>query len=235
MQLIAPLLEGMAMEAESWLGRVCRCRVIAVIRSPQLATGVAMARAVVAGGVDLVEVTWNSDRPAELIRYLRHELPNTSIGAGTLLTEAHLLAAIEAGAQFLFTPHVNRNLIQLAVDRHVPLVAGALTPTEIVTAWQAGAAAVKVFPVQAVGGADYIRSLQAPLGEIPLIPTGGVTIASTPEFLQAGAIAVGLSSDLFPRQAIEAGQWQEVTQRSAALMQQLGTQKSRQGDQVSCL
>ena len=100
-------------------------------------------------------------------------------------------------------------------------MAGALSPTEIVTAWQAGATCVKVFPVQAVGGAAYIRSLQGPLSQIPLIPTGGVTLENAKRFLEAGAVAVGLSGDLFPQAAIATEDWQAVTARSQALVDQL--------------
>lgn len=180
-----------------------------------------MAKAAVAGGLHLVEVTWNSDRPAELIHQLRETFPGCLIGAGTLTTREHVLDAIAAGAQFLFTPHVNPVLIQTAVDRDVPLVAGALTPTEIVTAWQAGAACIKVFPIKAVGGVEYIRCLREPLGDIPLIPTGGVTVENTRSFLQAGAIAVGLAGDLFLKQSVQAEDWDTITNRARALMSSL--------------
>ncbi len=209
------------MTTQFWLNQIRRSKVIAVIRTPRLEWGVPMAQAVVAGGIPLVEITWNSDRPAELIRQLRQELPDCWIGAGTLLTVAEVEAAIAAGAQFLFTPHVNRDLIQTAIAQAVPLVAGALTPTEIVTAWQAGATCVKVFPVQAVGGAAYIRSLRGPLPDIPLIPTGGVTLDNTAEFLQAGAIAVGLSGDLFPATILQTQNWSWITQRVLHLRSQL--------------
>ncbi|MDX2228588.1 MAG: bifunctional 4-hydroxy-2-oxoglutarate aldolase/2-dehydro-3-deoxy-phosphogluconate aldolase [Leptolyngbyaceae cyanobacterium bins.349] len=209
------------MTIQSWLSTIRQSRVIGVIRTPRWDWGLPMAKAAIAGGVQLIEITWNSDRPGEVIQQLRQECPHAVIGAGTLLTVAQVEAAIAAGAQFLFTPHVNPILIQTAIAQDIPLVAGALTPTEIVTAWQAGATCVKVFPVQAVGGAEYVRCLQGPLGEIPLIPTGGVTLANTMEFLQAGAIAVGLSGDLFPRQAIQTERWDVITQRAATLFAKL--------------
>lgn len=180
-----------------------------------------MARSVAMGGMRLIEITWNSDRPAELIHQLRGELPDCWIGAGTLLNQDHIQAAINAGAQFLFTPHVATELIQSAVEQRVPMIAGALSPTEIVQAWQAGASSVKVFPVQAVGGVDYIRSLQGPLGNIPLIPTGGVTVKNAQAFLKAGAIGIGLSGDLFPKQAIDQEDWNTIVQQAKTLVQQL--------------
>lgn len=209
------------MKSSGWIEIIQQHQAIAVIRCSQIEQGREMARAVALGGMRLIEITWNSDRPAELIRQLRRELTDCWIGAGTLLNPAHVQAAIQAGAQFLFTPHVAIDLIQLAVEQKVPIVAGALSPTEIVQAWQAGASSVKVFPVQAVGGVDYIRSLKGPLGEIPLIPTGGVTVSNAQAFLKAGAIGVGLSGDLFPKQALDQKNWPTIVEQATTLVQQL--------------
>ncbi|MGC8713015.1 MAG: bifunctional 4-hydroxy-2-oxoglutarate aldolase/2-dehydro-3-deoxy-phosphogluconate aldolase [Leptodesmis sp.] len=209
------------MELHSWFLALHRSPVIAVIRAPEFTVGLKMAKAVVAGGIQLVEITWNSDRAADLINHLRQKLPNCLIGAGTLLTLEQEQQAIAAGAQFLFTPHVSGELIQNALSQQVPIVAGALSPSEIVQAWQAGATCVKVFPVQALGGATYIHSLQGPLGHIPLIPTGGVTLKNTPDLLQAGAVAVGLAGDLFPKEVIQQGKWMAITQRAKTLIESL--------------
>ncbi|OLP17529.1 hypothetical protein BST81_14420 [Leptolyngbya sp. 'hensonii'] len=206
------------MVSSNWLDLVQRYRAFAVIRSPHLQLGHQMARAVAAGGMGLIEITWNGDRPTDLIAQLRQDLPHCLIGAGTLLTLADMQEAIAAGAQFLFTPHTSPELIQRAGAAGIPMIPGALSPTEIMTAWQAGAACVKVFPIQAVGGSAYITALQGPLGQIPLIPTGGVTIANTPELLRAGAVAVGLAGDLFPRTAIQTGDWDIVQARATTLM-----------------
>ncbi len=206
---------------ESWLLAVRSQRVIAVIRAPSLELGVQMAQSMAAAGLRLIEITWDSDRPAELVTTLRVALPHCWVGAGTVLTLADLQRAIAAGAQFLFSPYLNLALVEVAISQHIPIIPGALTPSEIVAAWQSGATCVKVFPVQAMGGADYIRHLQLPLGQIPLIPTGGVTLENAPEFLRAGAIAVGLGSQLFPKKAIVTGKWAEITHRAAGLLQSL--------------
>jgi 2-dehydro-3-deoxyphosphogluconate aldolase/(4S)-4-hydroxy-2-oxoglutarate aldolase len=108
------------------------------------------------------------------------------------------------------------------VEAGIPIVPGALSPTEIVTAWQAGASCIKVFPIEAVGGANYIKSLQGPLGQIPLIPTGGVTLENAKEFIIAGAVAVGLSGELFPKSLVVAEDWEAVAQRANTLRQRLG-------------
>ena len=213
------------MSNQSWLKLLQQVRAIAVIRAAKIHQGYEMAKAMAAGGLPLIEITWNSDRAADLIGQLRSELPHCTIGTGTLLTLDQLEQAISAGAQFLFTPHVDSVMIQAAVARNVPIIPGALSPTEIVTAWLSGASCVKVFPVQAVGGASYIKSLQGPLGNIPLIPTGGVTLENAKDFIAAGAIAVGLSGQLFPPHLLATGNWEAIAQIAENLVQQLATVK----------
>lgn len=209
------------MPNQIWLSQLQKHRAIAVIRAPKIEVGQQMAMAVASGGMQLIEITWNSSQAGELITQLRSELPACTIGTGTLFNVQQLEEAIASGAQFLFTPHVDPAMIQAAQQEDVPIIPGAMTPTEIVTAWSQGASCVKVFPVQAVGGADYIKSLQGPLGQIPLIPTGGVTLENAKEFLQAGAIAVGLSSELFPKKLVTEGNWEAIASGARKLIQQL--------------
>ena len=205
----------------SWQTLLKQHRAIAVIRTDDINLGLNMAKAVAAGGMRLIEITWNSQNPIELIQQLKRELPHCIIGTGTILTQEALKAAIKCGIQFCFTPHVSQSLIQTAIDHQIPIIPGALSPTEIITAWQAGASCVKVFPVQAIGGVAYIKGLQGPLGSIPLIPTGGVTLENAAYFIEAGAIAVGLSGQLFPRQAIQRQDWQMITQQAQSLRKRL--------------
>jgi 2-dehydro-3-deoxyphosphogluconate aldolase / (4S)-4-hydroxy-2-oxoglutarate aldolase len=129
----------------AWLNTLKTHRAIAIIRIHSMGLGLAMAKAIAAGGGRLIEITWNSDRPAELIETLRAELPHCIIGCGTLLTQTDIQTAIAAGAQFGFMPHVDGALIRYARDRGLPLHPGALTPTEIMTAWNAGANIFGVF------------------------------------------------------------------------------------------
>jgi len=205
--------------ANDWLKIIQQEQVIAVVRADPKALGKQLAQAIENGGIRLIEITWNSDRAPELISELRQAMPDCIIGTGTILTCEELNSAIAYGAQFVFTPHVNSKLIETANLQEIPIIPGALSPTEIITAWQAGASAVKVFPAQAMGGVNYIKSLQGPLGNIPLIPTGGVTLENAKAFLEAGAIAVGLSSQLFPKSAIAEQNWQAITQRALRLKQ----------------
>jgi 2-dehydro-3-deoxyphosphogluconate aldolase / (4S)-4-hydroxy-2-oxoglutarate aldolase len=206
---------------QTWLNTLKTHRAIAVIRTHSMGLGLAMAKAIAQGGGQLIEITWNSDRPADLVEILRAELPHCTIGCGTLLTQTEIQTAIAAGAQFGFMPHVDGALIRYARDRGLPMHPGALTPTEIMTAWNAGANGVKIFPVSILGGSQYIQSLQGPLSQIPLIPTGGVTLHNAKDFIAAGAIAVGLAGDLFPRDAIVSQNWQQISQRSRTLLQSL--------------
>lgn len=203
---------------DNWFKLVTQEQIIAVIRSTELQIGRQMARAVAAGGIKLIEVTANSNRPWALIESLRAELPDCSIGTGTILTLADLRNAIACGAEYIFTPHVNLDLIHAAITAAIPIVPGALTPTEIITAWQAGATAVKIFPIQAMGGVSYLQVLQGPIGQIPLIPTGGVTLINAPDLLAAGAIAVGLSGCLFPPAEIAREDWQSIRDRAHNLL-----------------
>ncbi|MEO0457584.1 MAG: bifunctional 4-hydroxy-2-oxoglutarate aldolase/2-dehydro-3-deoxy-phosphogluconate aldolase [Cyanobacteria bacterium P01_A01_bin.114] len=201
-----------------WRDCLQRHRLIAVIRASTVEVGVSMAKAAAEGGVHLIEVTWNSPQPVQLLQQIQRALPDCRVGVGTLLSVEALSAAIAAGAQFAFSPHTSLAMLNLAATEGIPLMPGAMTPTEVVTAWQAGAAAVKVFPISSLGGAAYIRSLQGPLGRIPLIPTGGVNPTTAPDLLRAGAIAVGLSSALFPKADIEAQNWSVICQRAQNLV-----------------
>lgn len=207
---------------KSWQKLLRRHKAIAVIRHPQRSIALALAHAVAAGGIKLIEITWNSDRPAELIAKLRVELPDCIIGAGTILNLHQLQKAIAAGAQFIFSPHFDRDLLEASLYRYqIPFVPGVFSPTEIVNAWNSGANTVKVFPIKALGGADYIKCLQAPLSQISLIPTGGVTIDNAKAMLEAGAIAVGVSGNLFLPELIAVQNWLEITNRTRILMTSL--------------
>ncbi len=201
-----------------WLSLLQQHRIIAVIRANNVSTAREMALAAAAGGIKLIEIAWNTDRAESLIPKLQQELPDCKIGTGTILDLEMAERAIACGCSFLFTPHTNPQLIVKGLENNIPVIAGALTPTEIITAWQAGAAAVKVFPIKVIGGVDYLQCLQPVLRDIPLIPTGGITIQNADKFLAAGAIAVGISTDLFAAEAIAEDDWTTIIARSQALI-----------------
>lgn len=201
-----------------WLNLVKQKQVIAVIRANQIATARQMAQAVARAGIKLIEITANTDRAWQLIEELKAEYPEYSIGTGTVLNRVDLANAIACGVDYIFTPHVDLDLIKSAIAADIPIVPGALSPTEIITAWQGGATAVKVFPIQAVGGVSYLDALRGPMGQIPLIPTGGVSMKNARDFLAAGAVAVGLAGCLFPPQMVEEGDWEGIRDRVRDLL-----------------
>jgi 2-dehydro-3-deoxyphosphogluconate aldolase / (4S)-4-hydroxy-2-oxoglutarate aldolase len=201
----------------NWLERIAAERVIAVVRAATFRQGYEMARAVAAGGMGIIEITADTERAWELIDRLRGELPDCAIGTGTILTLADWQAAASSGAQFMFSPHLDRVLLEKSRAIDLPMIPGAFSPTEIVMAWQAGAASVKVFPVNCLGGAAYLRALREPLAGIPLIPTGGVNLENARGFLEVGAIGVGLGSSLFLPELMERGDWEGVTELARRL------------------
>jgi len=196
--LPAPIVEG---------------RVIAIARRLEPATLPAVAEALAANGIRVFEVTIDSPGAVESIRALAEGplAERLLVGAGTVLSVGEAEAAVAAGARFLVTPHLDPELIGWAAERGIPILPGAFTPTEIVTAWRAGAAAVKLFPAS-VAGPAFIRDFRGPFPDIPLIPTGGVSIENAADFLRAGAVAVGLGSWL-----TGAGDPAEVARRAAAV------------------
>jgi 2-dehydro-3-deoxyphosphogluconate aldolase / (4S)-4-hydroxy-2-oxoglutarate aldolase len=170
-------------------------RVVAIGRRLDRARILEVAEALRRGGVRAFELTLDGDDALDAIAALtaRFTPDELLVGAGTVLSIDAAAAALDHGARFLVSPHTDPELVGWAAARAVPAFPGALTPTEILAAWRAGAAAVKLFPASAVGPA-FVREHRGPFRDIPLIPTGGVTAESAPAFIAAGAVAVGLGS-----------------------------------------
>jgi len=174
---------------------IAQGRVIAIGRHLDPASVLAIGEALAAGGIHVFEVTMNSASAVDAIEALtaRFRPDELLVGAGTVLDEAQAQAAVDAGARFVVMPHFDVRIVEWAVRHEVPSFPGAFTPTEILAAWRAGASAVKLFPASAVGP-TFLRELHGPLPQIPLIPTGGVTVENAPAFIAAGALAVGMGS-----------------------------------------
>lgn len=175
------------------------------------------ARAVVAAavskGLAVVEVTLDSPEALAQIADLAGD-GSATVGAGSVTTPTGVEQAVEAGAGFVVTPVTLPEVVEACRRLEVPCLLGAATPTEVLTAWRLGAAAVKVFPAAQLGGPGYLTALASPLGEPPLVPTGGVTAADAGGYLQAGAVAVGAGSDLFPSAALATGDTDAVAARA---------------------
>jgi len=182
-------------EKTTFLQQLKEIGVVAVIRAASADAALAASHALVRGGVTGIEITFSTPNAADAIARARRELSGALVGAGTVLEIADLEAACDAGANFLVSPHTDAALIARAVQRGVPFLAGALTPTEVVSAFRAGAACVKLFPGSAVGP-SYLKALRGPLPHIPLMPTGGVDEHNLGEWIAAGAIAVGMGGNL---------------------------------------
>jgi len=179
------------------LSRIRATGVIPVIRAPSTADALAAVEAMRAGGIDIVELTMTVPSPMQVIEQVAQRYGEAVVcGAGTVLDAETARACILAGAAFIVSPIVDAATIRVCRTYAIPVVPGALTPTEVVRAWRAGADLVKVFPCSAVGGASYIKALRAPLPQIELVPTGGVTAANAGDFIAAGAYAVGAGADL---------------------------------------
>jgi 2-dehydro-3-deoxyphosphogluconate aldolase / (4S)-4-hydroxy-2-oxoglutarate aldolase len=194
--------------------------VIPVVRASSADEAIQVVEAIRAGGVSLLEITMTVPGAVQVIETLTKQFGDEAIvGAGTVLDAQTASACIAAGAKFIVSPALNLETIAFCREHDIAVMPGALTPTEIVAAWNAGADFVKVFPCGALGGASYIKSLKAPLPQIELVPTGGVTLATAASFIQAGAAAIGVGADLVDVKAIRAGEAQKVTEAARAYVE----------------
>lgn len=185
---------------------------VPVLRAQSVEQAMALADAIAAGGVTVLEVTMTVPGAIQVMRRLAEQRPDILIGAGTVLDAETARMCILEGAQFVVSPALNVATIELCHRYSVAVLPGALTPTEIVTAWQAGADVVKVFPASAMGGPKYLTSLKGPLPHIEMIPTGGVMLGTAAEFLEAGAFALGVGSDLVAAKMIADGRPEAITE-----------------------
>ena len=201
--------------------------VIPVVRASSADEAIQVVEAIKAGGVTILEITMTVPGAIHVIEQLVKRFGDeTVVGAGTVLDPEVAKACISVGAQFIVSPALNLETIKYCRDQDIPVMPGALTPTEVVTAWNAGADFVKVFPCGAVGGASYIKSLKAPLPQIELVPTGGVNLNTAASFIQAGAAAIGVGADLVNLKAMSAGQPEKITEAARAYIDAVKSARS---------
>jgi 2-dehydro-3-deoxyphosphogluconate aldolase/(4S)-4-hydroxy-2-oxoglutarate aldolase len=197
--------------------------VIAIVRLDDYSRAVDLTRALLTGGIDVVEFTYTNPAAGEAIAAVKVALGDeVLVGAGTVLDPETARAAILQGADLIVTPTVNVETIRLCQRYSIPTVIGAFTPTEILTAWEAGATFVKVFPASAVG-ARYLKDVRGPLPQVRLIPTGGVSVENAGEFIKAGARAVALGSNLVDATSVSNGDWATITSRARAAVNAVST------------
>ena len=190
---------------------------IAIVRATIACDLMGIVEALGEGGLEVVEITATTPGACEAIHRVSTGLPDVLIGAGTVIDAASARRVLDAGARFLVSPTMDEEVMQVACERQAVAIPGALTPTEIVAARNAGADVVKVFPA-ATYGPDYIQALKAPLPGIRLAPTGGVTGANAGAYLQAGAAVVCVGSWLVPRDAVRRGKYAVISERARALV-----------------
>ncbi len=191
--------------------------VVAVVRLDDLSKSVAIAMALVEGGVRAVEFTFTNRRAGEAISVVKDAIGDAGfIGAGTILDPETARVAILAGAEYVVTPTFKDETVQLCNRYGIPSVIGALTPTEILTAWEAGATYVKVHPAS-LGGPKYFKDVLSPMPQVKLVPSGGVTFDNVAEFVRAGAVAVALGSNLVDAKTVATGNWTALTERAQTL------------------
>lgn len=165
------------------------------------------------GGVNIIEVTMSVPGAVDVVRQLVEKIgDNVLIGTGTVVDGKMAKEVIKAGSHFIVSPNYSRDLIETAIKHNIPIIPGALTPTEIYDAYTMGADAVKVFPCGTVGGASYIKAIRGPLPQIPLVPTGGVNLDSAGPMLEAGAYALGVGGAITDKKAIKEGRFEVITE-----------------------
>src|SRR5947207_9232051 len=202
------------------LQRIRATGLIPVVRAESADLAMRAVEAIKVGGVDVLEVTMTVPGAIGVIEQLTATFASeVVIGAGTVLDPETAKKCIQAGAQFIVSPALNEETIAFCRANDVAVFPGALTPTEVVRAWNVGADAVKVFPAGAVGGASYLKALKAPLPQIELVPTGGVSLKTAAEFIKAGARALGVGADLVDVKALREGRDEVITERARQFLE----------------
>ena len=195
------------------LQRLRAQKVVALIRADSADSLLDCARALQAGGLGAIELTMTTPGAIAMVARVSQELPDALIGLGTVLDADTARAGLQAGAKFIVTPAVRPAVIAVCRELQVPILSGALTPTEACNAWDAGADVIKIFPAEFFGPA-YIKSLKAPFPKMEFLPTGGVTPETVGEFLRAGAFATAAGSALVSPAALKARDWAAITARA---------------------
>ena len=183
-----------------------------MVRTSSAESAVRAIEAVYRGGIRAAEITMTVPGAIKALEKLADAFGDKLVlGAGTVLDPETARMCMLEGAQFVVSPALNLKTIEMCHRYSIPVLPGALTPTEVVTAWQAGADVIKVFPASALGGAKYLKSLKAPLPQVEMIPTGGVSLATAKEFLEAGSFALGVGADLVAIKEFAAGEPEKIT------------------------
>jgi 2-dehydro-3-deoxyphosphogluconate aldolase/(4S)-4-hydroxy-2-oxoglutarate aldolase len=218
------------MNREEVCRRIEEVGIVPIVRVPTATLALRAVDALLAGGVPVLEITLTVPDAIDLLRSLVARLgrrPDVLVGAGTVLDAASAAACAEAGASFIVSPGLDPAVIAAAHARELAALPGALTPTEVMNAAAAGADIVKIFPCSAVGGAKYLRALRGPFPHVKLLPTGGITPATAHEYFAAGAVAVGMGSELVDVAALDRGDETSVAERAREVVAAVRSARAR--------
>ncbi len=208
------------MNKDQTKAKILEVGLIPIVRAASAEDAFKAAEAIIAGGVGIAEITMTVPGAIRVMEKVADRYGDkVLLGAGTILDTQTARAALLAGAEFLVSPSLNLGVIETANRYSKACLPGALTPTEVVTAWQAGATFVKIFPCGAVGGAKYIKALKGPLPQVAMVPTGGVNLQTTPELLRAGASAVAVGTDLVDTKALQEGRLDAITENAKKFLE----------------
>lgn len=202
----------MAWTKENALALIRETGLVPIVRAPSPEDALKAAEAIMAGGIGIAEIAMTVPNALRVMETVAERFGDkVLLGAGTILDPESCRAAMLAGAEFIVTPSLDVRVIELAHRYSKPVFPGALTPTEVVTAWSAGADMVKIFPAGPIGGPKYIKALKGPLPQVELVPTGGVNLENTPDFIKAGATAVAVGGELVDLKALREGKLDIIT------------------------
>jgi 2-dehydro-3-deoxyphosphogluconate aldolase/(4S)-4-hydroxy-2-oxoglutarate aldolase len=201
--------------------------IVPAVRTSSPGDALFAAEVVARGGIPIVEITMTVPGAIEVISHLVKNLPQVIVGAGTVLDIETARLCVDTGVQFLTCPGLDLGIVEFAKQENLTMMAGALTPTEIVTAWKAGSDFVKVFPCAQVGGDSYIRALKGPFPKIPLIAAGGVNQQTAANFILAGAVAIGIGRELIPKEAVQSRQEGRIRELAHRFLNFVRTARSR--------
>jgi 2-dehydro-3-deoxyphosphogluconate aldolase/(4S)-4-hydroxy-2-oxoglutarate aldolase len=201
-----------SVKKEEILARIHEIGIMPGIRTSSAEDGRFAAEAIAKGGIPIVEITMTVPKAIDVISDMVRNSPNVIVGAGTVLDLQTARRCLDAGAGFLTSPGLDLRIVEFAVKANILVIAGAMTPTEVITAWQAGSELVKVFPCAPIGGPSYIKALRGPFPQVPLIAAGGVNQETAADFILAGAAALGIGGRLIPKVAVEQRKPEQISE-----------------------
>lgn len=221
------------MNKEQVCAKIQEIGIVPAVRTSSSEEAFFAAEVVAKGGIPIVEITMTVPGAIKIISTLVKSLPGVIVGAGTILDLETARLCVDAGVRFLTCPGLDLEIIEFAKQEKMTMMAGALTPTEVITAWKAGSDFVKVFPCAQVGGDSYIRALKGPLPQIPLIAAGGVNQQTACDFILAGAVALGIGRELIPHEAVHKKQDGRIRELAHRFLNFVKTARNRLGQSLT--